>query len=368
VTTLAHQPTKRGSRRKPLGTPLAETTINNRITGIRQLMNALIDLHTRVAASPSPALDGTLLERWTHKPPKIDAADYGAQPSGQDNSGPPIKEATTRLKELSAGLDAIELDNERYQALRGRLLLALLLLLGMRANALRTARVDAYLPDHVFADGERGPALRLYPKKRWPRNKALILPLPRLMAVWIEEWIAFAEQYLGGQQTFLFPGGKPARALTQPGFYSVIAGSRQGMRALIALKDDPCIGWRIHGYRKTAYQLAVRAASICKARDPIEFSHVLPDEFAKALVGHKLEGGLSALYRGLNKDQLLRAVISEMWILIWGEAERPAGPVDAPIQPEWEGVDVRLATIEALEAELLRRRRESTAESVHEVD
>jgi hypothetical protein len=61
-------------------------------------------------------------------------------------------------------------------------------------------------------------------------------------------------------------------------------------------------------------------------------------------------------------------VISEMWILIWGEAERPAGPVDAPIQPEWEGVDVRLATIEALEAELLRRRRESTAESVHEVD
>jgi integrase len=200
--------------------------------------------------------------------------------------------------------------------MRARLLLVLLLLLGMRANALRTARVSDYLPDHAFGDGERGPALRLFPKKGWRHDKPLILPLPPLVARWIEEWIACIEQVLGAPPVFLFPGKKPGRPLTQPGFYNVIAGNAQGMRALIPLNDDPYIGWRVHVYRHTAYQLAVRAAAIGKAKRSIEFGHVLPDEFAKALVGHKLNGGLSSLYRDLNRDHLLRAVITEMWSLI----------------------------------------------------
>jgi integrase len=364
VTTLARQPAMRGGRRKALGTPLADTTINNRITGVRRLMTTLIDLRTRVAASPAPALATALLDPWTHMPPHIDAAEYGAEPSGQDNSGPPIREATQRLKELSASVEVAAQDGERYVRLRGRLLLGLLLLLGMRANALRTARVDAYLPDHVFADGERGPALRLFRKKRWPRHRPLILPLPPQVARWVEEWIEFAERYLGQPQTYLFPGRRLGRPLSQPGFYNIIAGSPAGTQALIPLNDDPCIGWRIHGYRKTAYQLAMRAASICIARDPIGFGHVLPDEFAKALVGHKLDGGLSALYRGLNRDQLLRAVIMEMWSRIWDGVESRGELGAREITAATGPIEVREVMIEALEAEIRRLREESAGASL----
>jgi integrase len=360
IKTLARQPARRGGRRKPAGTPLADTTINNRITGIRQLMNVLIDLRTRVAASPNPALTMTPLAKWTHKPPRIEAADYGAKASGQDNSGPPIADATRRLAELSAAVDMAE-PQDSYRCTRGRLLLVLLLLLGVRANALRATRVSDYLPEHVFADGERGPALRLFPKKRWRHDQPLILPLPPMVARWVEEWIACAERHHGEPQTFLFPGRKPGHPLTQPGFYNVIAGSKQGMHALIPLGHDPCIGWRVHGYLHTAYQLAVRAASICKSKRPIEFGHVLPDEFAKALVGHKLDGGLSSLYRDLNQDQLLRAVITEMWSLIWLEAESLSQLVAQQAQTASDPLDVALAKIEALQAEIRRLRAEPAA-------
>ena len=46
---------------------------------------------------------------------------------------------------------------------------------------------------------------------------------------------------------------------------------------------------------------------------PTQYPHVHPEEFAKALLAHKLGGTVSATYRDLNREALSVAIVPYMW-------------------------------------------------------
>jgi integrase len=325
--TMASQVTTRKRRRRPQGAPLAANTIRSRITATWKLMDCLMSLRTHIKGCPAPTLDVSLLEAWTHKPKRIDVLECGARESEQDNSGPPLEECVSRLKELAAELAAAR-PNRRYFALRRVVLLSLLVLHGSRVDALRTARIGDYLPDFVFADGVRQPALRIFPAKTWRDDQPHYLALPAQLAEWLHAWIEASGQAVGQVDAPLFPRsqakkGREQRFMTQAGFYSAIAGDprtgRPGTRALLARESDPCQGWHPHAFRHTSYQLALRAGAQLKDEHSHEFAHVHVEEFAKALAAHKMDGSVSATYRDVNRQQLARAVVGPMWEILWGD-------------------------------------------------
>jgi hypothetical protein len=325
--TMATQTTTRTRRRRAAGQPLAANTLRGRVTAAWKLMDCLVSLRTHLAACPTPSLDRDLVEAWTHKPKRVDPIDCGARESDQDNSGPPLDDCIAQLKQLAQELQDTRSDR-RYYALRRVVLLSLLVLHGSRVDALRSTRVEDYLPDFVFADGTRQPALRIYPGKTWPDDQPHYLALPNQLAQWLEDWIAAAGHTIGQADVPLFPPrrarqGQEDRFMTQAGFYSAIAGDprneRPGTRALLPRGTDPCLGWHPHAFRHTSYQLAMRAGTRLKHDHGDEFAHIHAEEFAKALAGHTLTSTVSATYRDVTRQHLARAIVEPMWQLLWGD-------------------------------------------------
>ena len=314
VRTMAKSKTQRDKRRRPAGSHLSKGTIENRITGVWQLFDALLALRAHITAAPAPSLDIALLESWTRKPPRIKSAEYGARDSEQDNSGPALDACSARLRELARQARI----NPGYLRQRRRLLFSLLCLYGARVDAIRTTQVEDYLTAHRFSGGETLPALRIYPGKTWERDEPHYLPLPPLLAEWVEQWITSTGRQVGQKHQPLFPNRNPAtttagvRFLGQANFYTAIAGSTKKVgpgRALLPTGDDPHIGWHPHAFRHTAYQLGIRAGAAYQRDNPDRFPHVHPEEFAKALAGHKLGGTVSATYRDLKREALTAAVV-----------------------------------------------------------
>ncbi len=307
---------------------------------------------------PNPSLDIAIIDAWTRKPKRINSAALGARESGQNNSGPSIEDCAKRLRELA--LEA-RTGHPQYLRQRRRLLLSLLCLYGVRADALRTLRVEDYIPTHRFSNGTTGPALRIFPGKSWHRDQPHHLPLAPHPATWIEQWITFTGREVGDIDQPLFPNRNPTTATTpvtylgQANFYAAIAGNTKdkwGCRALLPTGEDPHIGWHPHAYRHTAYQLAIRAAIAYQKDHPDRYPHVHPEEFAKALLGHKLGGTVSATYRDLNREALSVAIVPYMWDVLYGDGALRRGPDPTRIHAAREHHDTLQTTIAALQADL----------------
>ena len=367
--TMATQTTTRTRRRRAAGQPLAANTLRGRVTAAWKLMDCLVSLRTHLAACPTPSLNRDLLEAWTHKPKRVDPIECGARESDQDNSGPPLDDCIAQLKQLARELQDARSDR-RYYALRRVVLLSLLVLHGSRVDALRSTRVEDYLPDFVFADGTRQPALRIYPGKTWPDDQPHHLALPTELATWLEDWITAAGHTLGQADVPLFPPrrarqGQEDRFMTQAGFYSAIAGDprngRPGTRALLPRAADPCLGWHPHAFRHTSYQLAMRAGTRLKHDHGDEFAHIHAEEFAKALAGHTLTSTVSATYRDVTRQHLARAIVEPMWQLLWGDGLTRKGLHTKTIHQLRTQADALRLAITALdeEAHELTRRAES---------
>ena len=101
VKQMARQPITRARRRRPAGSHLSKGTIEYRITGVWQLLDAVIAVRTHVVTAPNPSLDVTIIDAWTRKPKRTNSTALGARPSGQDNSGPGIEHCAKRLRELA---------------------------------------------------------------------------------------------------------------------------------------------------------------------------------------------------------------------------------------------------------------------------
>jgi hypothetical protein len=368
VADMAQTTTQRHRRRRPSGSPLALATIENRITGVWQLLGCLLEL--RSLAATSPVLPVRLLDAWTVVPPRPDARALGACEAGQDNTGPAVDACSTQLKLLAADARASTARNG-YIKRRRAIFLGLLCLFGPRADALRTVRVEDFLPDHRFPDGTHGPVLRIYPAKTWAADVAHHLPLPDELAGWIRDWITFTDRELGQPQEPLFPSRKPKQPgitnqfLTAHGFYSAVAGAHQthntGSRPLLPIDDsDPYIGWRTHGYRHTAFQLAMQAATALQRQNPLFFPHVHPEEFAKALVGHHLVADVGAIYRDLDRERLSRAVVGEMWRVLYDQGVIRRGADPTRVRQAREHRDLLAITIHALREDM--RNNEAHAE------
>jgi hypothetical protein len=359
VTTMAQTTTQRNRRRRAAGEPLSDTVIDHYIGGVWQLMDVLLEL--RSIATNSPVLPLKMLDAWTTKPARITARAFGARSADIDNSGPSLDACSQRLKWLHAEA-RVTSQGDGYLKRRRALLMALVCLYGPRADAFRMVRIEDYLPTHRYPDGTVGPVLRIYPGKTWDPDEAHYLPLPDEVARWVEEWVTFTGRRFDQLDEPLFPNRKPkpdrpGKFFTTHGFYTAIAGARQkgstGSYAMLPRGDDPFIGFHPHAFRHTAVQLAVRAASNLQRADPSFYPHVTPQEFGKAIVGHELITDVSATYSDLNRQLLCRAVVDEMWRLLWDDGVLRRGPAPDRVRGAREQRDALRLTVDALHVTIL---------------
>ena len=358
VKEMARQPTTRAGRRRPAGSHLSKGTIECRITGVWQLLDAVIGVRTtcRNRTQPQP--------RHRHRQ-RLDAQTQAHQLNHARRS--PVRPGQLRtryrtVRQTPAGTRPESPHRRtRIPRQRRRLIFSLLCLYGARVDALRTLRVEDYFPAYRFSDGTTGAALRIYPGKSWDHDQPHYLPLPPQLAEWIEQWINFTGREIGQNGEPLFPNlnpttaNKPYTYLGQAAFYSAIAGNTKGQwgcRALLPTGEDPHIGWHPHAFRHTAYQLAIRAAIKYQSEHPTQYPHIHPEEFAKALLAHKLGGTVSATYRDLNREALSVAIVPYMWTVLYDDGAIKRGPDPARIKAAREHHEALQATMSAVRADL----------------
>ena len=356
---MAETTTQRNRRRRAAGEPLSDTVIDHYIGGIWQLIDVLLEL--RSIATKSPVLPREMLDAWTTKPARITARAFGARPADIDNTGPSLDACSQRLKWLHAEA-RVTTQGDGYLKRRRFLLMALVCLYGPRADAFRMVRIEDFLPDHRYPDGTTGPALRIYPGKTWDPDEAHYLPLPDEVARWVEEWVTFTGRRFDQLDEPMFPNrkpkpGRPGKFFTTHGFYNAIAGARQkggtGSFAMLPRDDDPFIGFHPHAFRHTALQLATQAASNLQRADQTFFPHVSPQEFGKAIVGQELITEVSAIYRDLDRQLLCRAIVDEMWRLLWDDGVLRRGPDTDRVRGAREQRDALRITVDALHITIL---------------
>lgn len=359
VTTMAETTTQHDRRRRAAGSPLSLSTIEHYIAGVWQLMEVLLEL--RSIAIGSPVLPLGRLDAWTTKPRRIDARAYGARPADQDNAGPSLEACCKRLKTLQAEA-RVTTQRDGYLKRRRALFMALVCMFGPRADAFLNARIEDYLPQHRYSDGTTGSVLRIFPGKTWEPDQAHYLPLPGDVAEWVEDWISFTGRRFEQPNEPLFPSRKPkpdraSKFLTLHGFYTAIAGAHQkggtGSYALLPRGDDPFIGFHPHGFRHTALQLAVRAAANLQRADATFFPHVHPQEFGKAIVGHELITDIGGIYRDLNRQLLCRAVVDEMWRLLYDDGVLRRGPDPDRVRRAREHCDALRITMDGVRLKVI---------------
>jgi integrase len=315
---MGQTPIQKPNRRRPPGSLTARSTIDTRLTSAWRLMRQFISVRTRVKGSPRPTLDVDLLDAWTHLPQKPDLVECGTVPSGLNNGGPSLAECRDRLGEF---VDEYK-QHPRYpwQRLRRVVLFSLMLLLGPRADALRTAMSTDYDPRRLWPDGQRRPTLTIRPGKTWEWGAQHYLPLPSEVAGWLEQWLALTAEKCGDQPRPIFPGrqvpGKSLRPLSQSGFYGAVAGHGNGL-ALLPLEDDGGVGVRPHAFRKAASELAHQGAVALKKKHPGVYDHLTPEHFSRALLAHTLAQSTADVYRSLDAERLTSLVVEEAWAIIW---------------------------------------------------
>ena len=351
IAALARQPRQRTARRRP-GTPaLALGTLVNRVTGVWRLIASIIAVHHRIKTARHPVLRVDLVAAWVTKPPRPDPRQFGAVASNQNNNGPTVDAASKRLRELARD-SRPGTSPSMYRRLRRVILFAIHALYGARATAVRQLRVRDYIPTFVWNDGTIGPALRTHPGKTWDRETPHYLPVPRELAEWIERWLTLTDRQPSDGEAPLFPAkkpraGQPDTFLTQLGHYAAVAGTTTSL-ALLPKTDDPHDGWHPHAYRHLAVKLAVRAATQLKARDPGHLTHIHPDEFARAVVAHKLASDVTSIYRDLDRQELCQAVIPEMWQILYGDGALRKGPDPDRVLKARQNLDTISTAIDSL--------------------
>ncbi len=379
---LAQTPINRATRRRAVGSKLAAGTIQTRINGVWQLIDELVRLRARIAAEIAPPLPLELLASWTYRPGRPDLEACGAKEARLDVAGPPLDECAARLRELAAEAEAALLAH-RYFRLRRLLVFAFLALYGIRVDALRRIEVEDFVPDFVFRDGIRGPALRLFPGKTRAADEAHLLPVPVELARRLEEWILYLGHKIGERGLPLFPGTRPRRGelggfMDSTGMHTFIAGkpngNGSGSLALLPRNGNRYVGWHPHALRHTAFQGARRAGTLVKANSPHEFATVEPDDFARAVVGHKLIRSPSDRYRDLDQQRLARAAVEEAWLFLWGggtrrgpdlEAVWRTGTVVREIEAALQGQMRELRRLEDEHQQLLARSKRARGDALH---
>ena len=369
---LAKRTTVKERRRRPKGSPLADTTIDAWVTALMGLLGELVSLRSALTASRRPALPIGLVDAWVAVPPRPNLREAGARRSGQDNSGPSLEEVRRTLHELAREYMA----NRKYPYMRLRrlLLLSILALLGPRATAVRTAQVADFKLDVVGPDSSRRAVLEIRPGKTWEDDEVHVLPLPELVAEWLREWIRITKREIGDKGP-LFPSKMPkpgheVRPLTEIGFYGAIAGRDDangrgtGTRALLPLDGNPYLGYRPHAYRHTAQQLIQRAAIEVKAENPGAYDHLTPEDFSRAVLGHTLTRSTPDVYRDLDRRRLTLAVVDRAWGILWGEGTIRLGLDPRAITRSRGLVQLLRTTIAAMDSDLrhLRRQQQALAE------
>lgn len=372
VTVLAETPIPRGNRRRPEGSPIAEGTLENRVDNYWALMQAIVDVRDKVAASANPSLSFELLDQWQGRPRRVDVKECGARDAHLDTAGPPIDECSENLQRLFREWQSAT-KQRSYLKLRRVLFQALLALYGTRKDALRMLDVDDYLPNHIGSDGVRSAVLRIYPGKTKDPDEAYLLPLPVEVASWIKSWIALTGRTIGETDSPMWPSrkpkaGEPITRISDGGMYTAIAG-RQGweghgdQRALMPRGDNPNIGFHPHAFRHTAYAAAKRAGVRAKEQRPVEFAHLDPEDFGRAVCGHSLAQSVKDTYRDLHQLQLARAAIEHAWEALWRGGKRYGLDPEAIVRHRHEVTMLTFATTE-LERDLaaIHRQQDELAE------
>ena len=188
---------------RPTGKRSANT-IQVYIAALWVLMRRLCDMR-----EAGHAADATYLADWARdRVPKAPMAEeFDAEESSRDRSAPPLLSVRRALKALTAEIDRkrryAQTRPHMFGELRDRVMFVLLVIHGMRAEALWALNVEDFLPDHEFPDGSRGAALIVPRVKRERVTHTKFIP--PLIAEWIKEYLDYIDAKAGE------PMWRPAR-------------------------------------------------------------------------------------------------------------------------------------------------------------
>jgi hypothetical protein len=207
-----------------------------------------------------------------------------------------------------------------------RAILAVLAVLGLRPESLWRMNVEDFIPEHVFPDGTKGPALACPPVKR--ETDTHIKALPTLVGEWVEEYLDFI-------------AGKPGEPLWRP-----TRKSRSLERLSQQCFTDPLIRYLSPHCENKLYSpgtmrhLAAKLATLVGIEwinhSPRDFllgnHHGLPssaETFGAVLLSQTLKNPTDR-YRDVNsikgREQLTKFIAEGSWEWLWGDLGARKGP------------------------------------------
>lgn len=365
LLTMATQPLRRRDRRHDATSVASDAHLALLSAAASALMRSLVALQIS-----SPLL-GAALDAWQavpeiHTPVNGTPATLTTAPTRAE-----VRALWRRLdrdiaRRLPAAQQVGELEAVRrltraqadhaglFTPLRLRVVLILLAVVGSRVGALPRLRRCDFVRDHVFPDGQHGPALALRPGKRTGPLTAAWKGLPDGAAAAIEVYLAFMELHLGPFTDR--DRGPLVHASTRKDtpwgdnaicrYFGGCSGARRQVRAVLPRGADPTVGYTPHTFRSWCAQ-TIRSLDAHELLIAWRVDH--PQHWiTEALLDHRLDG-MPELYGGASKapdrEHLSRIGIRVAWELLAGDA-------GARRVPDAEGYRQALQSQLALSAEV----------------
>lgn len=344
-------------------------------SGLGVYISALWTLMSRIceAREWSPD-DGTFHEDWRiHMLPKRPAAeDFDAQEAGWDRSAPPLLAVRRALRaidtEVARKRKLAKTRPHMFQELRERAMLGVLVVHGMRSEALWALDVDHYNPAHHFPDGTVGPALTVPRTKREKVEHTKALPTK--VASWLDEYIDYIE-------------AKPGEPLWRPGLKRTRHErlDQQNIDDMLRRLLAPYCGGR-HFSPHTLRHFVAGVATLVGIEWIRERSDQFilgargipasPQTFADVVLGHALHH-IADRYRDMNskpnREVWTKVAVLGIWEWVWGDLGARKGPdlkLIAEAEDRVRGAKVDLDGLEAKLSELERMARRPKALSESE--
>jgi hypothetical protein len=347
-----------GDSRGKREAPIADGFLRNQSRAMRNLMRQIANCRSRKRFAG-------LLEAWENIP-------FLAPPKGVEYKAilavPSLHQLRKYLYEVDAriadkfGTDdrqrqvEIIADSPRwklvthgcFRTVRNRALFAITNSIGPRPEAVERLRVGGVVEDYQSPDGERGPALALFPEKTVDWRQVAYKPIARGAYLTIKAHLAYREALLGEPLPPDAPllgtsMARPLEGLKYSGIYVLLRGggfkASGRVKALIAIEepaelpddaskaerqaeqDKAYFGYAPQRYRaSTLRQLRTRAAGKWLS----ERTDDHPVLIAEALTDHKVPKVDALGYLGgrdrAGKERLSRLGAECMWALLTGEA------------------------------------------------
>lgn len=352
VTIWSRRRKHRRDHRRPRGARLGQRRVDSVVHAVRRLSRAIEQLRSDLACSEDCPLALELIEHWQDSIAAIDSVKRGAQPANIDVSGPGFEVLAEAIRRHAYEYRRILASHgtvARFRPLRDLIILCVMVLFCPRAAAFIDLDVDDYDPHRPFLRGAiHRPALRFYPDKNVVNDFFVWMPLPDVLAQWIEDYITETRRVVGQKNApFLITAlptnpqencscGDPkgcehvGRRMSLSNLQDIMSGSRpnraqpKGRKPLVVRHADrPYDGYNTYAYRHSMYELAQQAGVQHLAeRGASAPGRLAKIHYARAMCVHDMG---EVTHQDINAEELRLAVVDRLWPRFYIEGCRELG-------------------------------------------